>query len=166
MNCQIEGPLLNQAPACVPILRMLPDWFGIEKAILNYEREIEHLPTFLAKTKGSVVGFISIKQHNPYSAEIHVMAVHPDAQRGGIGRALVSAAEGYARDMGIEYMQVKTLGPSRPDEGYASTRAFYEAIGFRPLEEFKQIWDEHNPCLIMIKSLPFVSATKTINDLR
>jgi ribosomal protein S18 acetylase RimI-like enzyme len=48
-------------------------------------------------------------------------------------------------------MQVKTLGPSRPDEHYAKTRAFYEALGFRPLEEFKQIWDENNPCLVMVK---------------
>jgi hypothetical protein len=50
-------------------------------------------------------------------------------------------------------MQVKTLGPSRLDEHYAKTRAFYEAMGFRPLEEFKQIWDENNPCLVMVKRL-------------
>jgi ribosomal protein S18 acetylase RimI-like enzyme len=50
-------------------------------------------------------------------------------------------------------MQVKTLGPSNPDPGYARTRAFYEALGFRPLEELKQIWDEQNPCLIMVKQL-------------
>jgi len=153
MDFKIEGPLLKKSSVCVPILRTLPDWFGIEEAILDYEREIEHLPTFLAKADGSVLGFLSLKQHNPFSAEIHVMAVHPSAQRGGIGRALVVAAEVHARGLGVEYMQVKTLGSSRPEDGYACTRAFYEALGFRPLEEFKQIWDENNPCLIMIKSL-------------
>ena len=153
MNLVIEGPLLNQSSICVPLLRLLPDWFGVEAAILNYEQEIEHLPTFLAKTDGGVLGFLSLKQHTPYSAEILVMAVHRDVQRGGIGRALVQAAEGYARGLGNEYMQVKTLGPSRPDENYAKTRAFYEALGFRPIEEFKQIWDEHNPCLILVKRL-------------
>ena len=132
---------------------MLPDWFGIEAAILDYEREIEHLPTFLAKADGKVLGFLSLKQPNPFSTEIYVMAAKPDAHRGGIGRSLVETAEFYARKLGIEYMQVKTLGPSRPDEGYARTRAFYEAMGFRPLEEFKQIWDENNPCLIMVKQL-------------
>jgi hypothetical protein len=30
---------------------------------------------------------------------------------------------------------------------------FYEAVGFKPLEETSQIWDEHNPCLIMVKKL-------------
>lgn len=153
MALAIEGPRLGQAAACVPILRLLPDWFGIEAAILSYEQEIENLPTFLAKGNEGVVGFLSLKQHTSYSTEILVMAVHPNDQRGGIGRALVEAAEAYAHGQGVEYMQVKTLGPSRPDEHYAKTRAFYEALGFRPLEEFKQIWDEHNPCLILVKRL-------------
>jgi ribosomal protein S18 acetylase RimI-like enzyme len=153
MDFIITGPLQNQSSVCVPILRNLPDWFGIEEAILDYEREIEQLPTFVAKTDGNVVGFLSLKQHNLFSAEILVMAVHPEAQRSGIGRALVAAAENHVRLLGIEYMQVKTLGPSRPDEGYARTRAFYDEIGYRPLEELTKIWDDHNPCLIMIKSL-------------
>jgi GNAT superfamily N-acetyltransferase len=153
MDFKIVGPLHNQSTACVPILRMLPDWFGIEAAILDYERDIEHLPTFLAKADGQVLGFLSLKQHNPFSTEIYVMAVRPDAHRGGIGRALVETAEFYACKLGIEYMQVKTLGPSTPDEHYAKTRAFYEALGFLPLEEFKQIWDESNPCLVMVKRI-------------
>jgi ribosomal protein S18 acetylase RimI-like enzyme len=153
MDLKITGPLINQAFTCIPILRMLPDWFGIEEAILEYEQEIGHLPTFLAKLDGQVLGFLSLKHHFPASAEIYVMAVHPEAQRSGIGRALVAAAEAHARGLGVEYMQVKTLGPSRPSAEYARTRAFYEAMGYRPLEEFKKIWDENNPCLVMIKKL-------------
>jgi len=153
MNFKVEGPLLKQSSVCVPILQALPEWFGIEKAILNYEREIEHLPTFLARTDGGVLGFLSLKQHNLFSAEIYVMAIRPEAHRGGIGRTLVEASDSYARGLDIEYMQVKTLGPSRPNEEYARTRAFYEAMGFRPLEEFPQIWDEKNPCLILVKRL-------------
>ena len=153
MDIKIEGPLLNQSSVCIPILRALPDWFGIEAAILNYKEGIGQLPTFLAKADGDVLGFLSLKQHNLYSAEIYVMAVRPEAHRGGIGRALVEAAASYVHGLGVEYMQVKTLGPSRPNEEYARTRAFYEAMGFRPLEEFKQIWDENNPCLILVKRL-------------
>ena len=153
MPIAIEGPLLEQSAVCVPILRLLPDWFGIEAAILNYGREIETLPTFLARSGDRVIGFLSLKPHTPYAAEILVMAVRPEAARRGIGRALVDAAEAYARGLGIEYIQVKTLGPSRPDEGYARTRAFYQAVGFRPMEEFSQIWDKDNPCLILVKRL-------------
>jgi GNAT superfamily N-acetyltransferase len=153
MSSVIEGPLTGQSSICTPILRLLPDWFGLEAAILNYEREIEHLPTFLAKADGHVIGFLSLKQHNPYSAEIYVMGVRPEVHGQGLGRALVEAAEAYARGLGIEYLQVKTLGPSNPDPGYAGTRRFYEKMGFRPLEEFKQIWDENNPCLVLVKKL-------------
>ena len=129
MEFTIEGPLRNQSSVCVPILRALPEWFGIEKAILDYEQEIEQLPTFLARSGGSVTGFLSLKQHNPFSAEIYVMAVRPEAQRFGMGRALLQAAETHALNLGVEYLQVKTLGPSRLDEGYARTRSFYECTG-------------------------------------
>ncbi len=96
---------------------------------------------------------LSLKQHTPYSAEVYVMAVLQEAHRKGIGRTLISSAEDWLKSRGVQYLQVKTLGPSDPDEGYATTRSFYEAVGFKPLEEFKQIWDEDNPCLIMIKKL-------------
>jgi hypothetical protein len=47
---------------------------------------------------------------------------------------------------------VKTLGPSRPSEGYERTRRFYEARGFVALEEIHGLW-EGNPCLLMVKRL-------------
>lgn len=144
---------MGQSPACVAILRLLPEWFGIEQAILNYEKEIEHLPTFLAKANQQVLGFLSLKQHTPFSAEIYVMGVRPELHHQGIGRRLVETAEAHAREMNIEYLQVKTLGPSAPDENYARTRLFYQALGYRPMEEFTQIWDENNPCLILVKRL-------------
>ncbi len=62
-------------------------------------------------------------------------------------------AQAWLKCQGVEYLQVKTLGPSSPDDHYEKTRAFYLAMGFRPLEEFRRIWDEANPCLIFIKSL-------------
>jgi len=51
---------------------------------------------------------------------------------------------------------LSALGPSHSDPNYASTRAFYAAMGFRPLEEFKQIWNEQNPCLILVKRLGII----------
>ena len=153
MEFAIEGPLLGQSNFCEPILRLLPEWFGIEAAILNYDKEIDSPPTFLAKSGGQVLGFLSVKQHYPESAEIYVMGVRPEARHGGIGRALMQEAEAYLKSRGVEYLQVKTLGPTNPDPAYAQTRAFYLAMSFRPLEEFDQIWDEHNPCLILVKRL-------------
>jgi GNAT superfamily N-acetyltransferase len=149
----IEGPYFEMANLCVPILRSLPDWFGIEAAILHYATEIDNLPTLLAYESGRVVGFASLKQHTAYSAEVYVMAILSQSQRKGIGRALINRSQEWLRSHDIEYLQVKTLGPSDPDASYAKTRAFYEAMGFRALEEFRQIWDESNPCLIMVRKL-------------
>jgi N-acetylglutamate synthase-like GNAT family acetyltransferase len=153
MNFNIQGPLLGQSSECAQILRALPDWFGIESAIQNYAITIPNLPTFLAKKEEQTVGFLSLKQHNPYSAEIYVMGILPDYHHAGIGRALFEKAQEDAKSKGIEYLQVKTLGTSSPDASYAKTRAFYLAIGFRPLEEFSQIWDENNPCLVLVKKI-------------
>jgi GNAT superfamily N-acetyltransferase len=145
------APRLGQSAACEPILRALPEWFGIETALVQYARDIDTLPTFLAELEGRAVGFLTLKRHPACAAEIYVMGVRPEAHRQGVGRALVQRAEAYLRRERVDYLQVKTLGPSHPDPGYAQTRAFYTALGFQPLEEFRQIWNEQNPCLLMIK---------------
>ena len=153
MTFSIDSPTVGKSTLCEPILRSLADWFGIEDDITKYLADIDRLPTFLALAGDKVIGFLTLKQHFPHSAEILVMGCLPEVHRQGIGRALVEAAEAWLLDQGVDYLQVKTLGPSRPDPGYKVTRAFYQAIGFEPLEEFKQIWDEHNPCLVLVKKL-------------
>jgi len=149
----IEGPLLGQGAVCETILRALPEWFGIEAATAQYIRDVDGLPTFVAWMDGRAVGFMTVKQHFPQAAELYVLGVLPEMHQRGVGRALFSAAEAYLHQQGVEYLQVKTLSASHPDPGYAKTRAFYEAIGFRPLEEFPTLWDEANPCLLMVKSV-------------
>ena len=62
----------------------------------------------------------------------------------------MTVVEVEARD--VEYLQVKTLGPSDPDAGYARTRRFYEPRGFVPLEEPHDLWED-NPCLLLVKRL-------------
>ena len=153
MTFTIEGPHLGTKTVCIPILRSLPEWFGIEESIIQYSSEIDRLPTFLAIKTEHVIGFLSLKQHSPYSAEIYVMGIVPEAHRRGIGQALIDKAQEWLREQDIEYLQVKTLGPSNVDPNFAKTRAFYMTMGFRSLEEFKQIWDEQNPCLILVKRL-------------
>ena len=133
---------------CELILRELPDWFGIEEATRHYIDEVARLPTFAAGD----AGFLSVKHHTPRAAEVYVMSVRPSRHREGLGSALLAAAEDYLRARDVEYLQVKTLGPSRPDEGYERTRLFYEARGFVALEEIHGLW-EGNPCLLMVKRL-------------
>lgn len=151
MRVLVEGPILGQASVCAPILHSLPAWFGIEEATAQYIEDTDRLPTWLAWAEDEVVGFLTIRQHSDYAAEVHVMGIRPEMHRKGVGQALVQTVEAALRGSGTEYLQVKTLSPSHPDENYAKTRRFYLAMGFRPLEEFPDLWGEPNPCLQMVK---------------
>jgi coenzyme F420-0:L-glutamate ligase/coenzyme F420-1:gamma-L-glutamate ligase len=86
---------------------------------------IETLRTFAVGD----AGILSLEQHFPRSAEIQLIAVRPDERRQGLGRALVRAAEAWCGAHGAEYLQVKT----------SANRAFYEAVGFAPLEALQLV---------------------------
>jgi coenzyme F420-0:L-glutamate ligase/coenzyme F420-1:gamma-L-glutamate ligase len=132
------------------VLRDLPEWFGIEEATRQYIDDAATLPTLAVEPESA---FLCLKQHTPRAAELYVMGVRREQQRRGLGRALVAAAERWCRARGIRYLQVKTLGPSRPDNGYDATRAFYEALGFVALEELHGLWSHDNPALILVKDV-------------
>jgi coenzyme F420-0:L-glutamate ligase / coenzyme F420-1:gamma-L-glutamate ligase len=146
---EIEDPD-ERSRVAEAVLRDLPEWFGIEESTREYIDAAAGLPTFAVEPD---VAFVSLKQHTPAAAELYVLAVRRAHHRQGIGRALVEKAESWCRARGIRYLHVKTLGPSRPDEGYDASRAFYEALGFVALEELHGLWDEENPTLILVKDV-------------
>jgi len=149
----IRGPLSGQGALAEGILRALPDWFGIESALIDYARAADELPTFVADRGEQTAGFLTLKPTSSHAVEVHVMAVLPGEHRRGVGRALVERAADYARAEGFSLLHVKTLAPSDPDPSYAATRAFYAAVGFLPLEELPQVWGPENPCLLMVMVL-------------
>jgi ribosomal protein S18 acetylase RimI-like enzyme len=154
----------EQAPAEVDrLLTALPDWFGIESSNRAYVEAARRLPTYLARAKpdGPPVGVLLTARHFRWAAEIYLMAVEPALHRRGVGRALVRAAERDLTADQVRLLQVKTLGPSHPDPGYARTRLFYQGMGFTPLEELTGLWPD-DPCLIMVKVLS--SAALPVGD--
>ena len=146
---EIEEPA-ERSRIAEAVLRDLPEWFGIEEATRRYIEDAAMLPTLAVEPH---LGFLCLKQHAPRAAEVYVMGVRRERHRRGIGRALVAEAERWCRAHGIRYLQVKTLGPSRPDPGYDATRAFYEAVGFAALEELHGLWSHDNPTLILVKDV-------------
>jgi len=148
----------TQDPATVArLLASLPHWFGIESSNRAYIAAARELPTYLVRPADSPdarpVGVLLGQRHFRESAEIHLLAVAPELHRQGVGRALVAALMTDLLADGCELLQVKTLGPSRLDEGYALTRLFYASLGFLPLEERTDIWGPDNPCLFMVMPL-------------
>jgi ribosomal protein S18 acetylase RimI-like enzyme len=141
-------------------LATLPTWFGIPASVEDYVARADRSPTIIASLGDEDVGLLGLVRHGPYAAEVFVMAVLPEFHRQGIGRALLGHAEGMLAAEGVEFVQVKTLAPSKPDEGYDKTRAFYEANGFRALEEFPDLWDPGNPALQMIKAIPSLGTNR------
>ena len=143
----------GKSQICERILRALPDWFGIERAIVDYARDIQAMRMFGISDGGEIVGFAALNFHNQWTAEIHVMGVLADYHRRGLGRKLVDYCEAFLIQGGFRFLTVKTLSPSRESAEYEKTRLFYESLGFLPLEEFKTLWGESNPCLLMVKVL-------------
>ena len=138
---------------CESILRDLPGWFGIEEATQAYIAGVADKSTVVAADSDDFVGFLSLVHHNRYTSEIYVVGVKRAFHRQGIGTRLVTAAVQYLEERKTEYIMVKTLGPSHPDDGYRKTRLFYEKVGFRPLEEIIELWGKDNPCLLMVKKI-------------
>ncbi|MDR0530505.1 MAG: GNAT family N-acetyltransferase [Oscillospiraceae bacterium] len=149
---QVESPDEKSA-ICENILRMLPNWFSVEKSIVNYVKEVRELPFCAAFSGDAAVGFVALKPHNEYTAEVCVMGVLQDFHRHGIGRQLIALCIEECRRAGRLFLTVKTLDQSRESRSYEKTRLFYQAQGFYPLEVFPLLWDENNPCLFMAKYL-------------
>ena len=82
----------------------------------------------VAERSGEVVGWIHVRaSHLLVSApraEIAGLMVDAPAQRDGVGRTLVEAAEAWARDRGLDSILVRS---NVVREG---AHAFYEALGY------------------------------------
>lgn len=135
---------------CEDILNGLPDWFGIPEAIVEYAQTSKDMPFWAAMDAEKPVGFLALKATSTAAAEIYVMGILPEYHRRGLGKALYTALERFARLQGYRYLQVKTVKmgcyPS-----YDKTNLFYQALGFSELECFPRLWDESNPCQIYVK---------------
>ena len=153
-DLQIRPFHSDDRAACTVLLGGLPDWFGLPESNERYLRELGELPSYVAVRDGRVLGFASLRFHNPASAELEILAVEGSLHRQGVGRRLLDHMEAALRERGgVDLFHVKTLGPAEPDEGYARTRRFYLALGFVPLFESAELWGPENPALVLVKPL-------------
>jgi GNAT superfamily N-acetyltransferase len=76
-----------------------------------------------ARSDGTLVGFVNLATDGGMHAFVLDTTVHPDWQRRGIGRRLVSAAIDQARDAGLTWVHV---------DYEPHLDGFYRGCGFRP----------------------------------
>ena len=138
---------------CEEILRSVPDWFGIEESTVAYISRSKELPMVIATMDEKPVGFLSLRHHSSFTTEIYVMGVLPEYHRSGIGKKLLIEAEKVLSNQEVDFLQVKTVSSDRECEFYKKTRLFYKSFGFKEVEVFPSLWDEANPCQLLIKSV-------------
>jgi GNAT superfamily N-acetyltransferase len=153
MPMKLVGPELRRENEIEAVLRSLPQWFGIERALLMYVADSATRPTLAVEIADELVGFLTLTRHFALSWEVHCMAVVAPRRNGGIGSYLLHHAERYVRQQGGRFLQVKTVAETSDCAAYAQTRRFHEARGFTPLEVFPTLWDPRNPALQLVKVL-------------
>lgn len=84
---RIEAAQVGQGANCRAIIDTLSGWFGRPDVNEEYIEYTEKNPTYVAFDDDKPVGFLSLAQHNPQAAEIHVLGIIPEYHRQGIGRS-------------------------------------------------------------------------------
>jgi GNAT superfamily N-acetyltransferase len=116
-----------------------PSWPPGDKAADDYvaflHREVaaHDGAIFMAELDGVVTGFICVVAAMPPAAPddpathawVHDVFVRPEHRRQGVARALLTAAEQFARSRGVSELRLAVINRN------VSARALYERTGFR-----------------------------------
>lgn len=108
--------------------RFLADWERYHRRSLE---RAERGGILIAEQGGRIVGTVAVvrSSEDPNAVEIEGLAVLPWARRRGVARSLMDAALQTGREMGATIVEWFTAPYMRGADD------FYEALGFRPIEE-------------------------------
>lgn len=127
------------------LLATVPERFGQPESNAEYIAAARFMETWTVRdTSEKIVGVTLVDRHFPHVVEIHLTVIDRGVHGQGVGTAMMSAIETDSAARGVKLLEVKTLGASHPDPGYARTRHFYAKWGFLPLEE-TDLWGEETP---------------------
>jgi amino-acid N-acetyltransferase len=113
MNSPSEFDLRQALPSDATAIHALMRPFVSQRLLLSRsEAEVIELTRhgFVAMRDDRCLGFAAVEIYSPKLAELQCLAVHPDAQRHGVGRQLVAMGIERARSLGI--MEVLAISSS------------------------------------------------------
>jgi ribosomal protein S18 acetylase RimI-like enzyme len=143
------------ADACDRIIAGLPYHFALEQGRRECAAAVRRDPGLVAEDS-EVVGFLTYVYRFDEAAEITWMAVRADRRRQGVGHALVDRLAEELEADGRRLLLVLTVSPSdegpEPDDGYASTRAFYRSVRFALGRDLPREWDG-DTAVLMVRTL-------------
>ncbi|MSQ33309.1 MAG: N-acetyltransferase [Dehalococcoidia bacterium] len=107
---------------------------------------------FVADTSGEVQGYVCFGA-TPLTEgtwDLYWIAVDPQSQGSGIGRALMALAEGRVATAGGRLLLVETSG----SDLYGPTRVFYEALRYREVSRIEDFYRPGDAKVTYAKRLP------------
>lgn len=108
-----------------------PDWRASQADAVRQVCTADDTKVWIAENDGQVVGFVALSTFDADRkiGEIAMLAVEPDQQRRGIGRALTEHGLSELRAAGMVVAMVETGG----DPGHEPARLTYQSAGFTNL---------------------------------
>ena len=100
----------------------------------------------VADVRGRIAGFAIMKFRN-VDSHLYLLAVTPDRQRRGIGRAMLAWLEKSCRTAGIQRIRVEVRSNNM------GARRFYEGSGFRLVGRIAGYYERRESATVMVKSL-------------
>lgn len=87
----------------------------------------ESATVLVARREGRIVG-AAMTGHDGHRGALYYLGVDPDERRGGVGRALVEAAEAWCRARGAPKLNLLVRNENQ------AVLAFYKALGYLPTD--------------------------------
>jgi ribosomal protein S18 acetylase RimI-like enzyme len=157
MTVEVRALEPRDAEACDAIIHGLPYHFGQAAGRAQAAAAVRTQGGLVAVDDGVVVGFCTFVPRFESSGEITWMAVATDRRRQGIGHALIDALAAELTTDGRRILAVLTVSPNdpgeEPDDGYQSTRRFYEQMGFVLVRDLPGEWDGGDTAVLLAKPL-------------
>ena len=101
-------------------------WQQRRATSVDYDLEANPEQTLVAEQDGEVVGYVCARLYRQYLiGHVANLAVAPEHQGQGIGRALLEACLGAFREAGMKYARVETLDSNERGQ------RLYPSAGFR-----------------------------------